>query len=284
MIPIELPTFEASWWPVQLETVPGSGERITIAVIVRAASGQSQVRQTIPPASLTAMFGPAGKGMVYVVGQTVLALDRQIDAGVAVDNLEMPFGGVCLGVTRDCVARDFNEIFQVAFRLSGAFSQSQFGIVEKPSADTQKAFDEWADRIKMQFAGGEDEGWASAFKVPVPLQHRKRNWVGFMRGDYAANFGVLRPGRSIHSDVRALKVKLFDLEVLRRTNSVAVQRAELIVGCVDWVKGGSLRQREFDAMRESWEFVSHEAKQRGLTAVHYERPVDAATYLKLQAA
>ena len=63
MTPTELPTFEATWWPLMLETVPGSGEHLAVAVVVRAASGQSQVRQLISPAALNSMFGDAGKGM-----------------------------------------------------------------------------------------------------------------------------------------------------------------------------------------------------------------------------
>jgi len=122
-----LPTFEALWWPVRLETVPGSGELLTVAYVVRVASGQSFVRQAIPPATVSTLFGSAGKGMNLVIGNTVLALQRQLDDGVAVDDLQPPFGGVALGEARECLARDLNEVFEVAARLGGAFGASTFG-------------------------------------------------------------------------------------------------------------------------------------------------------------
>jgi hypothetical protein len=89
-----------------LETVPGSGEALTVAVIVRASSGQATVRQAIQPAMLASLFGSAGKGMLLIVGQTVLEIRRQLDEAVPVSQLELPFGGMALGHERDCVARD----------------------------------------------------------------------------------------------------------------------------------------------------------------------------------
>jgi hypothetical protein len=127
MLPIELPMFEALWWPVRLETVPGSGEWLTVAYVVRAASGQSAVRQAIPPATVSTLFGGAGEGMNLVIGNTVLALQRQLDNGIPIDKLQPPFGGMAMGEARDCLARDLNEVFQVAARLGGAFGASTFG-------------------------------------------------------------------------------------------------------------------------------------------------------------
>ena len=212
MLPIELPTFEALWWPVMIETVPGSGERLTVAHVVRAASGQSQVRQAVPPSTVTTLFGNAGKGMGLVISNTVLSLQKQLDMGIPIAELQPFFGGVALGAPQDCVAHDLNEVFEVAARLGGAFSASQFGKAERPSAETQRAFDELAERVRDQLlATVENQRFAAAFNVPVSFIERKRTRVGFLFGDYAANFGVLRPGRKPSTVARALKVKMFDL-------------------------------------------------------------------------
>jgi hypothetical protein len=285
MLPIELPTFEALWWPVMLETVPGSGERLTVAHVVRAASGQSQVRQALPPSTVLALFGSAGKGMGLVVSNTVLSLQRQLDNGVPVAELQSPFGGVALGEPRDCIAHDLNEVFEVAGRLGGAFSASQFGNAERPSVETQRAFDEWADRVRNQLlATGADQRFAGAFNVSVNFIERKRARVGFLFGDYAANFGVLRPGRKTSTDARALKVKIFDLEVLRRRQSLTVHRTELIVGCPDWSGNTVFSQREAEGLRSSWEFIEYEAKQRRINAVRCLGVPDAARHLMALAA
>ena len=94
---------------------------------MRATSGQLAVRQAISPATLGTIFGSAGKGMSLIVGETVLDIDRQIKAMVPADLLELPFGNLALGRPRDCLARDVNEVFDIAMRLSTAFSMSMFG-------------------------------------------------------------------------------------------------------------------------------------------------------------
>ena len=121
----QLPDFEAQWWPVMLETVQGSGERLCVAVVVRAKTGQATVRQAIPPATVASLFGASsGKGMMFLVGQTIVDLKRQLDEFIPVEQLEPAFGGFHLGAMRDCVARDANEVFDIAMRLSTAFSCS----------------------------------------------------------------------------------------------------------------------------------------------------------------
>lgn len=280
MRPAELPRFEATWWPVMLETVPGSGEKLTVAIVARAQSGQSQVRQLIPPPLLNAMFGTAGSGVKVVVVQTCLSLRRQLDNGTDVAHLLMPFGGASLGAPRDCLVNDFNEVFEVAARLGGAFGASVFGGIEKPSDETRRAFDEWAENVRRQllsFVSPID--LSDAFNVSVQLVGR-RSRFGFLRNDYAANFGVLRPGRSTSSDVRALKVKIFDLEALRHASPLVQRRTEVLIGSPEIVLGGAFSRRELEVQRESWEFINFEARQRGVEAKRYDMAREAAVHLR----
>lgn len=281
----ELPSFEAQWWPVMLETVPGSGEQIAVAVVVRAAAGQSQVRQTIQPAALASMFGEAGKGMVFIVGKTVLSIRQQLDAGVPPLRVEMPFGGLALGRERECLAHDMNEVFEVAFRLGGAFGVSNFGRAEAVSEETRRAFDEWAAKVREELlaAAADDEArasWARHFNVPIALLGRKKARFGLVRDDYAANFGVLRAGREASADVRALKVKLFDLEALRRSQPMLVHRLELVVGTQRLAANGPLPARAVAAHGDSWDFIAHEALQRNISLVRARDAAEAAAHIR----
>lgn len=277
--------FEAQWWPVMLETVHGSGERLCVAVIVRSKGGQATVRQAIPPSTVASLFGPAtGKGMMFMVGQTIIDLKRQLDEFVPVEALEPAFGGFQLGAMKDCIARDANEVFDIAMRLSTAFSLSTFG-VEAPTADreAQRAFDEWAEKVKDQvLAMGTREALAQAFNVAVPLAGKKRLRVGFVLGGYVAQFGVLRIGRSMSADQRALKLKLFDLEALRRERALAFQDAELIVGVQ--TPGDSYPSRQREALAETWDFIMREASARGVTPKRYDTARAAGEHLRLLAA
>lgn len=280
----ELPTFEATWWPVWLETVPGSGECINVAVVVQPNGMEpAQVRQIIQPATLRTMFGEAGAGMQVVVGETVLALDEQLRSGARVEQLDMPFGGQGLGRGRDCVAHDVNEIFEVATRLAGAFGRSQFGVVEKSPTESQRAFDEWAEKVRAQLLANEQKDqWAQAFNVRVNTSNRRALRVGFFLNSYVAQLGVLRPGRSISADVRALKLKMFDLDVLRRDQLLPFKRAELLVGCSELSDNYPRRQQE--TLAESWRFIQHEAMARNVGLVRCESAAAAAQHLQKIAA
>lgn len=285
MVPIELPTFEATWWPLQMETIPGSGEAITVAVLARAASGQSQIRQSVAPAALTAMFGHgAGKGMQTMVGSTVIELQRQLDNGVPPAALEPPFGGFQFGHARDGVARDLNEVFDIAVRLSAAFGQSGFGRHQEVSDSSRIAFNDWADRVQLELVEHDRKiAWQTEhFQVKVKLAN-KRVQFGVLRGPYAANLGVLRPGHT-SGDSRSLKAKVFDLEALRRDQVMTVQRVEMLVGCPPYQALGAFTRREVDGYHQTLEFIEHEARQRQVPLITCQDAAAAARHIETQIA
>ena len=275
----ELPTFEANWWPVMLETVPGSGESLTVAVVVRATSGQAFVRQAIPPADLSAMFGSAGKGMALIVGQTVLEIRRQLDEAITVERVDFPFGGIALGSARDCVARDLNEVFGISMRLSSAFAISGFG-ASREVADNEAriAFEEWAEKVQVGvLVAAHLDDLKSSFNVAMALTSTKKTRLGFVYGDYVAQFGVLRPGRSVSSDVRALKLKLFDLDVLRRERALLFKKAEILVGYQE--PGDAYTSRQHESLLESWEFVAAEARARNVEPFRFDSAQSASAHI-----
>lgn len=279
MTPRDLPTFEATWWPVVLETIPGGEERLVVGTVVRAASGQSQVRQAILPTTLNSMFASAGKGMQLVVGTTMIELQKQLDAGVRVEELEPPFGGVRLAQPRDCVAHDMNEVFDIAVRLTSAFGVSSFGSQEKVTRETQLAFDDWAARVREQLALSERRMALDAeFNVRVHLAPRKLSHIGFVRAGYVANFGVLRPGHG-SADARALKLKVFDLGAYRRLNPMLVSTAEVIVGYPQLAGDSAFSRREIESLEASWKLISEEAEERHVRPVRCLSAREAAEHL-----
>lgn len=284
MIPVELPSFEATWWPLQMEPIPGSGEALTVAVLARAASGQSQVRQVIAPALLASLFGTAGKGVQALVGSTVVDLQAQLDAGAPATELALPYGGFAFGPARDGVARDLNEVFDVAVRLSAAFGVSAFGRRDEAADSSKEAFDDWADRVRTELLlhegrlALEDE----IFRVPVKLA-RKQVRFGLLHGSYVANFGVLRPGH-LAGDTRSLKVKLFDLEALRRDQLHPIEHADALVGCPAREAMASYSRRELDSYFNSLEFLESEARARRVEFVRCTSPQEAAQRVRLRLA
>lgn len=280
----DLPDFQATWWPIQMETIPGSGERLTVGVIARAQSGQSQVRQAIAPAVLSSMFGKSGKGITALVSSTILEMQRQLDEGVAAEQVELPFGGFAIGAPRDGVASDFNEVFEVARRLTSAFSESMFGKQQSVDAESQEAFDDWAEKVVHELRLHDERAqWDDGnFRVTVKLARKKTSFA-VLKNSYAANLGVLRPGRT-SGDSRSLKVKVFDLEALRRDGLFPIERVEVLVGVPPASGMSAFSQREVSSFYDSLDFVESEAKARNVSFIRCESPQVAARHIQRRAA
>lgn len=278
----ELPNFEAKWWPIRMETVPGSGEVISVAVIVRAESGQAQVRQLISPAVIAGLFGEANKGIASMITTTVVRLQEQLNLGQRVEELQMPYGGFTLSDVRECVANDLNEVFDLAFRFSSAFGQSNYGVRQEVKTASKKAFDEWAGRIREDLL---QRDFPQIIRTPIPEEFNvrlklatKSVKIGFLRNNYAVNFGVMRPG-STSGDTRSLKVKVFDLEAIRREQLHPIENAEVIVGCPAENQLLCFSSRERDTYLQSIDFLETEAKARSVRLVKFSTPHAAANHL-----
>lgn len=283
MHPVELPTFEGTWWPLQMETITGSGELITVAVLVRTESGQSQVRQSVQPAAFTGMFGAdTGKGVNSMVIKTVVEIQRQLDLGIKFAELDLPFGGFSFGNARDCVARDINDIFDVGVRLSAAFGLSAFGRrVDLPDS-SRRAFDDWADRVKTQLILQESKILVDGDEFDVRIKLAKKQVrFGILRAGYAANFGVLRPGHT-SGDSRSLKAKVFDLEALRRDQILPVDFADAIVGCPPSDQMSYYSRRELETFHASLDFIESEAKARKVNFIRCGNANEAAEHIRMR--
>ena len=224
------------------------------------------------------MFGQAGNGMQVIVGETVLAIQSQLDTGIKPEQLDMPFGGQGLGRPKDCLAHDLEEVFAVATRMAGAFGISQFGAIETPKLESRKAFDEWANKVRVQVQQAVwHEALQDKFDIPITVTSRKKLRLGFVFGGYVAQFGVLRPGKSVTADVRALKLKLFDLDTLRREQLLPFNRAEVLVGFQD--AGDNHTKRQQESLQDSWHFIEQEAKARNVATVRCPTAAYAAEHL-----
>lgn len=286
MQPFDLPSFAASWWPLFMETVPGSGERITVAILVREAeSGRATIRAAFPPAVYTTLFGSAaGKGMLAMATSTIVELQRQLDGGVPVENLDPPFGGFVLGTEHDGVARDAADLFDVGLRMSSGLGVSAFGAAPARPSASSMAFDEWADNVRAELMTqmGALKFNPQEFRARVKVA-RKTLQFGFLRGGFVANFGLLRPGTAA-TDCRALKTKIFDLEAVRREQLLPVRRADVLLGCPNPMALTVHSQKEVESFHTSWEFLDSEARARGVNLVRCESHVEAARHIAKHAA
>ena len=120
------------------------------------------------------------------------------------------------------------------------------------------------------------------FQVPVKLAGKKLRF-SVLRDGYAANLGVLRPGHT-SGDSRSLKVKVFDLEALRREAYMQVNRIEVLIGCPPHAALSVFTRREVDGYHASLEFIEAEARARSVPLVRCESEAHAANHIYRQIA
>jgi hypothetical protein len=279
MFPADLPGFEATWWPVTMETVPGSGEAITVAIIARAASGQASVRTVLDPATLNGMFGHThAKGLHWMISTTVLQAQKALDAGTPVEQLDFAFGGFHRLHARDCVAHHIDEVFDQAVAMSSGFVDSPWGRPDESEEAGPDALHEWAAGVREAlFAARGMDLRDEQFNVKVKL-HNKMVAFGLLRVPYAANFGVLRPGNA-STDIRTLKVKVFDLGSLRNDPSLGVERFDVLMGCPPSNALTAFSRREVDSFHQAVEYIQFEARARNVNIVRCAQHAAAAAHI-----
>lgn len=271
MAPFDLPSFEAEWWPIQWEPIPGSGERLTVAVVTQAADGSRAVRQVIQPGTLRTLF--EGSAAQFLISKAVASLDRQLKTGAEIRRLLMPFEGLEVGPPRDCRAADLEEVVEQAIALSASLGVTTFGVHESSDLDWQQAYRAWARQIESE---AEHAGlpWKGRFNPSIKTSTgRSKTAVNYLHDGYAANFGVIRPKPAY--DKRSLKVKLYDLRAFRRDSPIAVSRCELLIGVPPRNMPG-MTARDAKAVNECLEWVTHEGKQEGVQVYQF---VDAQAVL-----
>jgi hypothetical protein len=228
----ELPRYRAEWRPLYFETIPGSGERFTFAIVARGMDGKTDVRDTLRPNAMRAIFGPQGDVMYGLMVRGVVAIKRAIDNGVDWREAPMILSNMQPGPIRETLAENFEQVFDQAIRLCASLGSSTIGVQENGKINHDLEIASWAGRIKsfVEVMHGE---MAKNFNLNIREGESKaiKTRIGFRYGSYAANFGVLHTRSDrISADITSIKRKLWDLDRLRDNNIDPPRRTEIIVG------------------------------------------------------
>lgn len=311
------PSYRARWWPLYVEGIPGSGERLTFAIGAVGEDGQQQLRMVMQPEALRILFGPQQGGALYgMLAQCLVSMRRwseqspfepkgpdrpsfqkfAVQAAIDVpmfqrvkrELIDAPIvlSNVSRGKARDAFAHDLDDVFEQAIRLSASTGASSFDTVHRrQEAEVEQASTEWFDHVR-QAVLAQRVDWAESFSRPVSLSRVKRRTViGFMRDDYAANLGVLRA--DVHrtsADMRALRLKLQDLDLLRSAPLLLrPTRLDLIVGRAPDDSPGMTRVKA-DNLKRNVEYIADLAHRKKVAIEIVHTPAAATEVLLASAA
>ena len=113
------------WAPVLLQPVPGSDERIVIAI---AAVGDDETRcmQTIDPSIVAAVFREDRKYVAELIQLAIQSVREHLTHSPSLSAWRSPVEGVLLGTEYRTASTDIDEVIRRAAAMSSVFCGAYF--------------------------------------------------------------------------------------------------------------------------------------------------------------
>jgi hypothetical protein len=275
-----LPTYRAQWRAVYFETIPGSGERFTFAILVRGSDGRSDIRDTLRPGTMRAMLGSKGEVLHGMMVRAIVAIKQHLDKGG--NWLESPLllSNMVIGPIRDTLAENFEQVFDQAIRLSASLGESSIGAEQDQPLNLDAEIQAWASRIRS-FVEAMQVNLKGNFDLRIKDAQQLGNKarIGFMHSHYAASFAVLHSrSERISADISSIKKKLWDLDQLRHNRLDAPQQLEIIVGHTPFELISS-NQKMFQTLSNKLEILRAEAANKNIDVFPTSDVKEAADHI-----
>lgn len=127
------PPYRGQWAPVYMEPIMGSGERITVGIVVvsdvEGGLGLFACRMVLDPQKLEVLWGEAGQGFVNMAQFAVDDLTDYLSGGILEDDgvsrlkaWRPALSGVELGEIRPFAAHTLEDAFGIGIRQTAAFA------------------------------------------------------------------------------------------------------------------------------------------------------------------
>lgn len=275
-----LPAYRAEWFPLQFETIPGSGERFTFAIVARGEDGQIDIRDALRPGVLKQMYPAQGELLQGMMVRAIIAIKAHLSRQGDWRTLPLPMSNVFSGPVRPTLADDLEQVFDQAIRLSAGLGHSTIGANTQTEVDVDAEMRSWASRVK-DFATVMNETLKPFFNHRIKLNdpRRPKAVIGFMTDRYAASFGVIHARSDrMSADITVIKRRLWDLSQLEFNDIVGTRERELIVGHPSF----ELIERNrvmHDNLKNKLVTLRAEAANFNIGVVETTTPMDAANYL-----
>jgi hypothetical protein len=239
LIPLAFPPqrdqVRAQWAPVFLEPILGSGERLTVAIIV-VANGQIAVERAPRLNRLSCLYGSAASDLSIAIDLTVQLLQQFArTAGLQIlDGTVSPLHNISIGRARNMSGATIAEVIETAFSASSSFTlwpEERGQLVEDNDIyeeinDTEifsisASNRQLLNKVMMHVITSDPNlGRCFRYKWRVSKEGRKQA-IDFVGSRLIANVRMLLPGQRLNTSFERVKAGLYDLEVFRRAQVIA---------------------------------------------------------------
>lgn len=217
------PSYRASWAPVFFEPITGSGERITVAIVVSDAAG-GEVKRTVREDVLKALYGSRRAHLSQMIDFVLDALRSQIGNA----NPTIPLTGFSLGSWKEASSRAerYGVLRQAVYRSCSMASLDELDAQEDETT-AQEGTKQWQAQVRQSVIERRPE-LANSFNCDVQLiSNGMPPRIGFLYESRGANFATLRPN-GLSASVGTVRGKLYELVMVKREGFVS--RGAVILG------------------------------------------------------
>jgi len=213
----DVPAYRAEWSPIYIEPIMGSGERITIAIAIQSDS-EFRVLQAIRSDVIRCLYGSQANRFTGLIDIAMQDISQQLQSGLVLGNLAVPFEGVHIGEAYDAAADNIEGVMAQAIQLVA--SLSALGDVDEENIQepsNEPANRQWVTQIRTEVVSLKPE-FKSFFNARVKFYADGTfTRVGFLGNGYTSHFSILRPNApaTTYKDVRA---KFWELAKIKDTN------------------------------------------------------------------
>ncbi|PWV66018.1 hypothetical protein C7443_101506 [Plasticicumulans acidivorans] len=205
--------YRAQWAPVYLEPIIGSGERLTVGILVLGADGQRQVAPVLREDQVSTLWGEQGRGLLRSIDLCLNVLREHLSDGGDLDRWPAPFAGVCIGPLKPARGDDAIDVLRTGMSFSACFSTLEQGIEE--TAEDDDTEDPWPKQVHAAVQARVPSLSGNFNKQIKTATAARPTPVGYLSTRLAANLGKLIPGPRLGEFVKTAKVKALNLVIVR---------------------------------------------------------------------
>ncbi|WP_417312396.1 hypothetical protein [Ectopseudomonas khazarica] len=279
-----LPELTASWAPIRMEPIPGSGEKLTVAIALEMGNTQ-KVISAIPHDVAQAIFGRQGDSMLGLIATASTHLRNHFAHGGHLQNWRSPLSGIYVGDLEEGQGDTVEEILEQAMRSTACLSAMTLEFQARQSLDEPRNALITKVRQSMKEIAPQLEKY---FKKDVPITIRNKQvklHCDYFSQNLAINISSMGPGNRLGQQFESLTSRICRLQQLRSHEGLFKenQTTEVIVQIPDDTILEDMAQREpkrIQDFRDRLLMAEDLAEDRGVALVPAHDPAHCARLIK----
>ncbi len=278
----EPPDCGFSWRNLLIEPVSFSGERISLAAILKTDDGALAVPRFVARKKLRSLFGEKfGNDISEALEICIECAEEYFQRNPIYSNWRPPIKSFYVREPEHSIASDLEEAVLVAGRQCSSINLAEQLVQRSPeSLKTVPLSRQWEAEVRKNVTQ-RNTLFENCFGARISLKEGGvKVKVGFVSEKYAAQFEAISSSSAIQNTLVRAQAKLWQLDLLRGDeNLFKIQECELLLGMPE-----PKNTRSDNAIQEFVEELEFEASRRELRVFTVATPAAAASHVIEKAA